>query len=342
MIGHLNNSLLDDLCYIFQHTASLWEPLKKQHIFMTGGTGFFGCWLLESFIYANEILKLNAKVTVLTRNYGAFLKKCPHLAKHPSIHFYEGNVTQFKFPTEQFSHMIHAASDTHDHGQDDFLETIIKGTLRVLTFAKYAGTKQLLFISSGAIYGSQPTHISHLSEEDETPYHPISDYGQAKQAAEQLCHQFGKTHAIAIKIARCFAFVGPYLPLDKHFAIGNFIHDAINEKPILIKGDGSTLRSYLYAADLAIWLWTILFKGQALYPYNVGSDEAITLTDLAHLIANHCNQPLPVTTMKTRDPLKPIERYIPKIARAKALGLKQGKTLQDAILLTKKWYHLSN
>ena len=104
-----DNPLAEDLDHILTHTRDLWEELRDQRIFITGGTGFFGCWLLESFAWANDKLNLNAEALVLTRNYEAFLKKAPHLATNPAIKFHIGDVKDFVFPEGKFSHLIHSA-----------------------------------------------------------------------------------------------------------------------------------------------------------------------------------------------------------------------------------------
>jgi dTDP-glucose 4,6-dehydratase len=217
-------------------------------------------------------------------------------------------------------------------------DTIIEGTRHTLEFALHAGTKKFLLTSSGAVYGKQPHDMTHIPEEytgAPEPTDPNSAYGEGKRAAEMLCAMYSKMYGIQAKIARCFAFVGPYLPLDIHYAIGNFIRDGLRGSPIDIKGDGTPYRSYLYAADLAIWLWTILFRGESCCPYNVGSEKDITIAALAKEIAVHFKPELSISIRrKTRSNQLP-ERYVPSIRKIiQQLGVQQIVDLQESIKRT--------
>ena len=287
------NPLEPDLKHILDHTRDLWDDLRGARIFITGGTGFFGCWLLESFLFANQQLDLKASASVLTRRPDSVKQTLPHLMLNPAITLYQGDVRNFIFPKGEYSHIIHAATET-----DPQLEIInplekfisnVEGTRRILDFTIASGAGKFLFTSSGAVYGKQPTDITHIPEN--YPGAPeTSDvttaYGQSKRASEFLCAAYANKYGFQAAIARCFAFVGPYLPLDANYAIGNFIRDAMNRRSIQVNGDGTPFRSYLYAADLAIWLWTILLRGQSIYSYNVGSENDLTIAQLAAVIVN--------------------------------------------------------
>lgn len=340
------NLLSADLDHILEHTRPLWDEFKNQRIFITGGTGFFGAWLLESFLWANQKLQLNAQAVVLTRNPKQFAAKCPHLVANPALSFHVGNVQDFIFPTGEFSHVIHAATEASAQLNVEYpllmLDTIVQGTRRVLEFAALCGAQRFLLTSSGAVYGRQPPDMAHLSEDYSgmPAWHdPKAAYGVGKYTAEHMSCLYAAHCGLDIKIARCFAFVGPYLPLDIHFAIGNFIRDALKGGPIIINGDGSPYRSYLYAADLMIWLWTILCRGKTMRPYNVGSDEAFSIGELAHLVASTFSPRIEVKVMQTpRAGVLP-ERYVPGIKRAREeLQLAPQINLVDAIQATKNWY----
>jgi len=336
------NLLEKDLNHILYHTQLLWEELRNQHIFITGGTGFFGCWLLESFVWANDNFNLNARATVLTRDPNQFKKKCPHLASHSAITFQLGDVRNFEFPTDSFSHIIHAATDASAHSTAThplhMLYPILEGTKHVLEFAKYCKAPKFLLVSSGAVYGKQPEHIAQLAE-DHPPSHLKSGYAIGKCAAEHISCLYASLYGFEVKIARCFAFVGPYLSLDANFAIGDFIREGLRNNPIQVNSNGTSCRSYLYAADLAIWLWTILFRGQSERFYNVGSDISISITELARLVARLTNSTHEVAILQPSSNHKMPERYIPSIQRAaNELKLKPEITLPQAIMSTIKWH----
>jgi len=339
------NPLANDLDHILDHTQNIWDEFRGARLFITGGTGFFGKWLLESLLWANDKLRLDCKATILTRNPDAFRSSVPHLYGHQAVSTLQGDVHSFDFPSGTFTHIIHAATDASAKLNAEnpllMLDTIVGGTRHTLDFARSCGAKKFLLTSSGAVYGKQPPEMTHIPEDYHgapDPLDPKSAYGEGKGMAEYLCSVYANA-TLQIKIARCFAFVGPYLPLDIHFAIGNFIRDAMNGGPIVIQGDGTPMRSYLYAADLAIWLWTILLRGESMEPYNVGSMNSTSITELAITVANEFEGEINIETQVTSNHQKPISRYVPNTQKAERnLGLKETFSSQESIAKTKKWH----
>jgi nucleoside-diphosphate-sugar epimerase len=336
-----------DLDQICQQTVGVWEELRGKRIFVTGGTGFFGCWLLESFAEANRRHHLNAQITVLTRSPETFRLKCPSLGNDPGILLLQGDVRAFVFPDGEFEYVIHAAAQmgaarysAERTSALGTLSTIFDGTRNMLDFAVSHGTRKFLMVSSGAVYGTQPPELSHLSEDyGGAPNTCIrgNSYGEAKRAAEALCAAYA-TPEFECKIARCFSFIGAHLELDGNYAIGNFIRDVLNAKNIRISGDGTPLRSYLYATDLAAWLWTILVHAPSLFPVNVGSDQPISIAALATEVktALKSDVAIEIAQEPVADALP--QRYLPAVLRASELGLKQTVELREAIKRTASWY----
>ena len=335
-----------DLELILEHTASLWEEVRGQRIFMTGGTGFFGCWLVESFCHVNQALGLRAQIVVLTRNPAGFAAKCPHLATNYAIELHTGDVRSFSFPEGDYRYVIHAATPASTQqaakAPVEILSTIIAGTERTLDFATAHGARKLLLTSSGAVYGKQPVDLTHVPESyagAPDPLDPSDVYAEGKRIAELMCSLYRKRASLECKIARCWAFCGPHLPLDEHFAIGNFIGDVLAGRPIQIQGDGTPRRSYLYAADLAVWLWTMLFKAPALVPFNVGSAHDVSILELAQTVATTLSPQTEIRVARQAVSGVAPPRYVPCVDRAReVLGLRQTIGLEECIRRTARWH----
>jgi len=339
------NRLAHDLDHVLARTQPLWRNLRGQRILITGATGFFGCWLLESFAWANRRLDLGARAVALSRHPNRLAEKAPHLANDPAIRLHAADVRHGDFPSGTFSHVIHAATEAsatlNNEAPVAMFDTIVEGTRRALQFSIASSASRFLFVSSGAVYGTQPSELAHVSESFSGGPDPLdrgSAYAEGKRAAEHLC-LLTASPGFEPTIARCFAFVGPYMPLDARFAIGNFIADGLHGGPIHVQGDGSPLRSYLYASDLMVWLWTILFKGQSCRAYNVGSEDALNIAALAGEVAAAMPQKVSFSIAAAPTPGAQPHRYVPSTARAREeLGLRAEVPLREAICRTHAWF----
>lgn len=321
-----------------------WDGLRGARIFMTGGTGFVGLAMLEQLAAAHERLQLGATVVVLTRDPRQFAEREPELARHEWITAVTGDIRSFECPPGHFSHVIHAATETQPaRTREDrvrVFDTIVDGTTRALEAARRCEAGRFLMVSTGAVYGQQPQGTSHVDEAYQggpDVMVPARSGAEAKRAAESLCALFAGD-GLDVIVARPFAFVGPHLPLDLHYAIGNFIRDALSGGPVRILGDGTAVRSYMYSSDLAQWLWTMLVGGRSLRPYNVGSERAITIAEAAHAVADVCGG-CAVHVAQRPQPGATVDRYVPSTARARTeLGLMETVPFEEALARTVAWY----
>jgi dTDP-glucose 4,6-dehydratase len=331
-----------DLEHVVSSTSG-WEALRGQRLLLTGGTGFIGKWMLGTFLYANRALGLNARVVVLSRNVASFLEQHPALAAMPEVEWLHDDVRNFQLNRSQHcAYVIHAATDVvAQHPPSDILDSCIRGTNQVLTQIQRSGGERMLLVSSGAVYGRASNALPRIPEDwmgAPDCLEPLSAYGEGKRTSELLCAIAASEHGLQIPVARCFAFVGPYLALDKHFAIGNFIDSAIRDEVVHVQGDGTPLRSYLYAADLAVWLWTLLFRGQSARAYNVGGVESLSIKQLAHRTVAALGSRSPVHVAQQPNPNTVPQHYLPDLQRAHdELGLRAHVSLDQAIQRTAAW-----
>lgn len=306
-------------------------------VLWTGATGFFGRSLLRH-------LKTHGpgqtEWHLLSRDPGAFAQRWPELATIPQTIWHQGDIASLSADhLPPLTHVVHAAADSTsaDHLSPlQRFDQIAAGTRNLLELAISRGATRFLLTSSGGVYGKFPQEMISVAEDDHLipdPLDAANAYGFGKRAAEHLCALYADEHDIEIVIARCFAFIGEDLPLDVHFAVGNFIRDALWADEITVNGDGTAIRSYLEQRDLIHWLLTLLHQGKCGEAYNVGSDQAISIGNLACLVRDIVSPAKPVLIRGNPEQAKARNYYVPNIAKARQeLGLEVRISLAEAIL----------
>lgn len=290
-LHHFNYDISEDVKIIHSRLGPALSSLQNKKIFITGGTGFFGRWLLQILCTLVRDGNYQIDIYLLSRNPGFFIKEHANFPFPQFIHFIEGEVTNFKFPDIEFDYLIHmattAAAETFA-GEDQLkkIDLLYRGTRNTLENAVARGVKKVLFTSSGVAYG--PSQGQYLAEDMLQAPQTILDtsaLGEGKRLAEYLVAYYAQKSGYCFSIARCFSFLGPFLPLSIHYAIGNFVRDALEEKEIIVQGSGHELRSYLYIADAWVWLLKLLFEADNEI-YNVGSSNALSVVELATEVRN--------------------------------------------------------
>ncbi len=290
--------------------------ITDQHIFVTGGTGFIGYWLLLACHWLNE-RGANIRITLLSRHPARFIERHPEFRTMPWIAWAEGDVKNYPWPGEHFDAVIHGATDTSPAASrmPELYDDITLGTRRVLKHAVEAGARRMLLIGSGAVYGEQPVGLQGLPEDYPGLNHSLGAndaYGRGKRAMEECALNAAGSHQIDVVAARCFSFVGFGLP--SHLAISEFIDDALYRDQLRITGDGRAVRSYLHAADLAVWLLTLLARGERGKAYNVGSPKPLSLLETAALVRDTLAPATPIRVLNNTSGA-PRQRYIPDTRR---------------------------
>jgi dTDP-glucose 4,6-dehydratase/UDP-glucose 4-epimerase len=283
---HFNYDISEDIKLIQFRLDSVLSSFNDKKIFITGGTGFFGRWLLQLLCSLIKDRGYKIEIFVLSRNPEDFLKVHSNFPFKQNIYFIKGDVCDFKLPNIKIDYLIHMATTAAEEtfaGEDQLkkLDLLYRGTRNTLENVLTKGVKKVLFTSSGVVYGpSQGAFLSEDMLEAPQTTKETSALGEGKRIAEYLISYYGEKAGYQYSIARCFSFYGPFLPLNIHYAIGNFIQDALMSNEIIVKGSGQELRSYLYIADAWIWLLTLLINADNEI-YNVGSSKSLSIAELS-------------------------------------------------------------
>jgi nucleoside-diphosphate-sugar epimerase len=325
------------------------ERLRGKRLLLTGGTGFIGAWLLETVAFLNDQGRPPCRVFVLARDPEAFARKAPHLAARVDFTFLPGDVRNRELTAQlaelHCEYVVHAAASasplTKAERAVEVGETIVVGTRRVLDLARQWEVESMLFLSSGAVYGTQPPELARVCEEYLGGPHlasACSAYAEAKRYAEVLCVAYQQAYQVPVTIVRPFTFVGPYQDLDAGFAVTDFIRDGLLGRALAIKGDGTTVRSYCGPEDMLRMLWGVLLRGRPGRAYNVGSDEPVSILELAHAVARALEQPAEVTVARQPVPGRLPARYVPDLTRIQTeLHLRPRVPLAEVLWQTVTW-----
>lgn len=329
-----------DVDTLVQRSGIDLECLRGKTVFVTGGTGFFGLWFLRALVLIRRRLGGNLRLIVLSRAPHRFLADHTAEGFDREVEFIGGEVTQVRLdPQLGVTHLIHmaatCASETFSgEAQVNKLDLLYRGTRQIL---EQCGTplESVLFTSSGVVYGNHPHERvpeSDCSRPETTSYD--SALGIGKLAAEYLVAAFAAKLDYRFSIARCFSFAGQYLPMDLHYAFGNFMRNALANEPITIRSDGQDRRSYLYIGDAVAWLLRMLVEPRNGI-YNVGSSRPVTIEALARLISAGAPQSIPVQILGGTFETGNFRRksYVPSTEKIMHdyPGLAEWTTLEDVV-----------
>jgi len=327
------------------------QALSGKKLLLTGGTGFVGTWLLEliAAFNAQQTIRNRCHVYLPSRDPARFARHAPHLAACEEFNWLPGDLRTAALPTDGCDLVIHAAAPADPlslrQNPGAVAAIIVEGSQRIIDWAVTHTVERLLFVSSGAVYGTMPADMPLIAETftgGPVLDQPHSVYAEAKRYVEVLFAIARVHQQLPSLVARPFSFIGAYQSLEAGFAVTDFIRDGLRGLPLVVHNP-AVVRSYAYGADLAVWLLTILLDGQIGRAYNVGSPEPITLLTLAEMVcralADQQIQTEVQITPATDSQPRTGSRYVPDVSRAEQeLHVQLHYSLEESIQRTIGWF----
>jgi nucleoside-diphosphate-sugar epimerase len=318
------SSLLGDAKFSF-------EKLEGSRILLAGGTGFVGNWLLFALALASQ--RHNIQLTLLVRDFD---KARAILSQFDSRQVSLVSVDQIH-PGSKYTHLIHAATpSTKSTGGKDS-DAIYKSAASVESSIFKSLTSEItpvyMHLSSGAVYGAKPTVKTTLAENTPVVGTSSDVYAKTKLTLERNLVDATLSGAVLGTNPRLFSFAGPGIALDDHFAVGNFMAQAIKGGPVSLIGNPETMRTYLHPVDMTHWLVAAL-ANPSLETTHVGSEIEYTMEDIAKIIALEFGVKVDVRGNSSTPP----NFYLPRTSQTrKRLNVGETILLPEAISRWRRW-----
>lgn len=326
--------------------APLRSALARQHIAMTGGTGFLGSWVAAMVAALNDEYKLGITLDLYARNVSEWPQRVPQLANRLDIRVHSQDVrSSFEF-SKKTTYVIHAAGIPNGrvHSSDPLrvFQTAVQGIGNALEASSgLDGLRRFVNVSSSLVAGPSQAP-GPLKEGDTFPIQPgqvHSVYAESKRAAEMLAAVYRSQRRLPVSTIRPFTLTGMFQELDRPWAINNFLRDVVVGNEIRIHGDGTARRSYLYGSDAAWWTLAALVRGGDGEVYNVGSSEPVSHLELATLIASKIFPKPNLVLNAVQASKRPADDLYPDLSVThQRLRVRQTVGLEDAVEKTLRWF----
>lgn len=347
MISNFYNMFDQEFSHLDIKVIQKLKKLKNTTCVITGGAGFVGQWTASLVDYLNRHYFFNTELVLIDKQFDLLKLTRPDLCQNKAIRLVKLDIRNIQELPSETNWVIHAAAspDNRMHASNpcEIMSVIADGTAAILkVLERCSHLHMFLNISSGQIYGNQELGAEPIDEKTTSSVNcatATSSYAEAKRYAETLCQAYRSQYKMPVVNVRPFTFMGPFQSMYGPWALNSFIRDALINHSLRVLGDGQTIRSYMYASDMAVWLLTILLNAESGEVFNIGHPDGINLADLANLIVNELQEEVPIQLNMGNLNHRHHSKFVPNVDLAmKRFELDIACDLSYSLRKTLNWY----
>ncbi len=350
MIENKKFQIRDDFSRVIDEIPNDVVQFINEDVLITGASGFVSSWLIGVWLEATSRIGGSGRLKLVCRRPIEIVNRFPHIKDNPRILLEQADVRSMTLghdfnPTSVIHAATSASAALNRNDPMEMIDVIVSGTTNLMKALRSSDVQRVVNLSSGAVYGkTQPPKDGFHETYDGGPdiTDPLNSYHEAKRLAEMIVSIEASKMSVSYVSLRLFTFLAPYLPLDTHFAAGNFLLQALRGEDIVVKSGGGSIRSYQYGSDLAKFIICALVRPIRFTVYNVGSSIPVSVSELANLIQQVVN-PHGKVEIRGVDDRSNYSVYLPNTARITSeFGLSATVSLLNAVESTSQWAFLEH